>query len=339
MFKRVLEKLGEIFVPIIPAFIGVGLLGGLQRFLLGMGVDDGLQIMKLLNILGWAFWGYLIIVVAMNSAKSVGGSPALGAVAGAIMISPNLEALDMVPGRGGVIGALIAGVLIGYIYRWLVDRVPDAVSVVIPSTGAILIVGLLILYIIQPFAGVVSEAMVGLTKSVLELHGIIAGALMGALWLPLVMLGFHHALVPLNLQLISDIGYSQLMPMFSMAGAGQVGAALAVYLFTKLGKMKIASRDGLPIGILGIGEPLIYGVTLPLGTPFIMAIIGGAIGGAYVGLTGFGATAVYVSGILAIITATAPVHYVIAYLLAVGSGFLLTMLAYRSFYKEPLEEQ
>ena len=31
---------------------------------------------------------------------------------------------------------------------------------------------------------------------------------------------------------------------------------------------------------MGIGEPLIYGVTLPLGKPFISACIGGAFGGA-----------------------------------------------------------
>jgi sucrose PTS system EIIBCA or EIIBC component len=39
----------------------------------------------------------------------------------------------------------------------------------------------------------------------------------------------------------------------------------------------------VPPGLLGIGEPLIYGVTLPLGRPFITACVGGAAGGAVVG--------------------------------------------------------
>ena len=42
-------------------------------------------------------------------------------------------------------------------------------------------------------------------------------------------------------------------------------------------------KGALPVGILGIGEPLIYGVTLPLGRPFITACIGGGIGGAVIG--------------------------------------------------------
>jgi PTS system sucrose-specific IIC component len=33
-----------------------------------------------------------------------------------------------------------------------------------------------------------------------------------------------------------------------------------------------------------VGEPLIYGVTLPLGRPFITACVGGAFGGAIIGL-------------------------------------------------------
>jgi N-acetylmuramic acid-specific PTS system IIC component len=37
-------------------------------------------------------------------------------------------------------------------------------------------------------------------------------------------------------------------------------------------------------GFLGIGEPLIYGVTLPRMKPFITACIGGACGGFFLGL-------------------------------------------------------
>ena len=41
-------------------------------------------------------------------------------------------------------------------------------------------------------------------------------------------------------------------------------------------------KGALPVGILGIGEPLIFGVTLPLGRPFIGACLGGAVGGALI---------------------------------------------------------
>ncbi len=37
-------------------------------------------------------------------------------------------------------------------------------------------------------------------------------------------------------------------------------------------------------GLLGVGEPLIYGVTLPRLKPFITACGGGALGGFFIGL-------------------------------------------------------
>ncbi|KOG90139.1 PTS alpha-glucoside transporter subunit IIA, partial [Streptomyces varsoviensis] len=43
-------------------------------------------------------------------------------------------------------------------------------------------------------------------------------------------------------------------------------------------------KSALPAGFLGVGEPLIYGVSLPLGRPFITACVGGAFGGGFVGL-------------------------------------------------------
>lgn len=70
------------------------------------------------------------------------------------------------------------------------------------------------------------------------------------------------------------------LPILAMAGAGQVGASIAVYLKTKNQKLKQTIASALPVGFMGIGEPLIYGVTLPLGKPFISACIGGAFGGA-----------------------------------------------------------
>ncbi|MDN8760319.1 permease, partial [Staphylococcus aureus] len=62
--------------------------------------------------------------------------------------------------------------------------------------------------------------------------------------------------------------------------------------------LRNAIKGALPVGFLGIGEPLIYGVTLPLGRPFITACIGGGIGGAVIGGIGhIGATAIGPSGI------------------------------------------
>ena len=53
-------------------------------------------------------------------------------------------------------------------------------------------------------------------------------------------------------------------------------------------------------GILGVGEPLIYGVTLPLGKPFITAGLGAGFGGAICMALRVASTAFGPSGLLAI---------------------------------------
>lgn len=116
------------------------------------------------------------------------------------------------------------------------------------------------------------------------------------------MLGLHQALIPIHTTLIEQQGYTVLLPILAMAGAGQVGAAIAVFKKLKHNKsIRKTIKSALPAGFLGVGEPLIYGVSLPLGRPFITACVGGAAGGAFIGLfsmlgTQVGSTAIGPSG-------------------------------------------
>ena len=132
--------------------------------------------------------------------------------------------------------------------------------------------------------------------------GAVAGVVLGGLFLPLVMLGLHQALIPIHTTLIEQQGYTVLLPVLAMAGAGQVGAAVAVYVRLRHDpSIRTTIRSALPAGLLGVGEPLIYGVSLPLGRPFLTACAGGAAGGAFVGFFAMlgdkvGATAIGPSG-------------------------------------------
>ncbi len=116
------------------------------------------------------------------------------------------------------------------------------------------------------------------------------------------MLGLHQALIPIHTTLIEQQGYTVLLPILAMAGAGQVGAAVAVYFRLRHDtSLRTTIKSALPAGLLGVGEPLIYGVSLPLGRPFLTACAGGAAGGAFVGFFAMlgdkvGATAIGPSG-------------------------------------------
>ena len=83
-------------------------------------------------------------------------------------------------------------------------------------------------------------------------------------------------------------GFNTLFPILAMAGAGQVGAALALYVKAdKKALLRTQVKGAIIPGFLGIGEPLIYGVTLPRVKPFITACVGGAVGGFFIGLVSY----------------------------------------------------
>lgn len=188
--------------------------------------------------------------------------------------------------------------------------------------------GLLTIFIIMPVAGVISSSLVGSITWILNVGGAFAGFVLGALFLPMVMFGLHQILTPIHIEMIASSGKTLLLPILAMAGAGQVGAAIALWIRCRKNKQLTNMIKGsLPVGILGIGEPLIYAVSLPLGRPFITACIGGSIGGAVIGAIGnIGATAIGPSGIalIPLIPDGMWWGYVLGLLAAYIGGFVVT---------------
>lgn len=180
----------------------------------------------------------------------------------------------------------------------------------------------------MPVAGFISDGLVHVINWIIGVGGIFSGFIIGAFFLPLVMLGLHHIFTPIHIELINKTGSTYLLPIAAMSGAGQVGAALALWVrCRKNTKLRNTLKGALPVGFLGIGEPLIYGVTLPLGRPFFTACIGGGIGGAVVGgISHIGATAVGPSGIslLPLIDNHMYLGYIAGLLAAYVGGFIFT---------------
>ncbi|OFN63052.1 hypothetical protein HMPREF2540_11505 [Enterobacter sp. HMSC055A11] len=149
--------------------------------------------------------------------------------------------------------------------------------------ATLLIMGAITFTVIMPIGG---WLFTGMSWLFLHLNGNPFGsAVLAGLFLLAVMFGVHQGFVPVYFALVDAQGFNSLFPILAMAGAGQVGAALALFWRAKHGSLLRTQIKGAIIpGFLGIGEPLIYGVTLPRMKPFITACLGGACGGFFLGL-------------------------------------------------------
>ncbi|MFF3782733.1 PTS transporter subunit EIIC [Streptomyces sp. NPDC001933] len=287
-FKLFLRRIANIFVPLIPALIGCGIIAGLNGLLVNLGWLT--SVTPALAAMASGFMALIAVFVGYNTAKEFGGTAILGGAVAAIIVFPgvaNIEAFGqkLSPGQGGVLGALGAAVLAVYVEKWCRRWVPEALDVLVTPTLTVLVSGLVTIFGLMYVAGEVSTAIGTFADWLLSNGGAGAGFVLGGLFLPLVMLGLHQALIPIHTTLIEQQGYTVLLPILAMAGAGQVGAAAAVYFrLPRNESIRRTIKSALPAGLLGVGEPLIYGVSLPLGRPFITACVGGAFGGGFIGL-------------------------------------------------------
>ncbi|MET8035162.1 PTS transporter subunit EIIC [Streptomyces sp. NPDC005345] len=285
--KLLLRRVADIFVPLIPALIGCGVIAGLNGLLVNLGVLTGIT--PALAAIAGGFMALIAVFVGYNTAKEFGGTPILGGAVAAVVVYAGVAkvtvfGMTLAPGQGGVLGALAAALLGTYVEKWCRRWVPTALDVLVTPTLTVLLTGLVTLYALMYAAGELSSAIGTAANWLLSTTGAFAGLVLGALFLPLVMLGLHQALIPIHTTLIEQQGYTVLLPVLAMAGAGQVGAALAVYVRLRHDtSLRTTIRSALPAGLLGVGEPLIYGVSLPLGRPFLTACAGGAAGGAFIG--------------------------------------------------------
>lgn len=339
-FKNILKRLGNVFIPLIPLFVACGLVLAVNN-ISGVYFGDAYKATiaaKIIGLIGNGVFSILSILVGVNAAKEFGSQmPMMGGVLGGILSSPALEKITLfgkalTPGRGEIISVIIVVVLACYIEKVCRKFVPDVLDLFVTPLATLTISVLAALCILQPVGGFISDSIGMVVAQTIASNNmvisVISGAISGALFLPLVMTGMHQALTPIHADLIANVGFTVLLPILATAGMAQVGATIAVLRKTKNERLKKIAKNGLVPGFLGIGEPLIYGVTLPLGKPFLGACLGAALGGAVMAIFKVGAVAIGVSGLpLALLIANGKMGvFLLGVLISYIGGYFFTSI-------------
>lgn len=357
-FHSFLTQFATIFTPLIPGFIAAGLLLGiatlLQQTLVLEGSTAPLWLTSLIGymkIFSVGLFTFLSILIGFNTQKAFGGTGVNGAIIASLFILrystegtvgyyagiDNFFGLVIDP-RGNIIGVLLACMFGAWIERKVRKIIPDNLDMILTSSITLLITGAVTYVVIMPIGVELFKAMSWLF---LHLNGNPFGtALLAGLFLIAVVFGIHQGFVPVYFALMDAQGFNSLFPILAMAGAGQVGAALALYLKAKPDStLRLQIKGAIFPGLLGIGEPLIYGVTLPRLKPFITACFGGAVGGFFIGLVDYmglpiGLNTVFgPSGLVSIplMTSSQGIYagimvYIAGVFISYAAGFIFTLL-------------
>ncbi|MFP3440853.1 PTS transporter subunit EIIC, partial [Pantoea sp. SIMBA_133] len=95
---------------------------------------------------------------------------------------------------------------------------------------------------------------------------------------------------------IGSTGSTFLWPMLALSNIAQGAAALAMILITRNEKTKGLAGTSAVSAFLGVTEPALFGVNLRFKFPFFAAIIGSAIAGLVITVSGVEATSIGVGG-------------------------------------------
>jgi PTS system sucrose-specific IIC component len=147
-----------------------------------------------------------------------------------------------------------------------------------------------------------------------------------------VVTGLHHTFKTLEVELLASTGANPFNALASGGIIAQVGACIAVAMkTTNKVKKSLYISSAIP-GVLGITEPLIFGVNLPRLKAFVCGCIGGGCAGAFssiVGLAGTGMSITVIPGTLLYLNGQIP-QYILANLIGFGVAFGLTTAMYKS---------
>lgn len=351
----VIKSLSDVFVDIMPGILAAALLSGLTGVLNQWDVVEGnatlYGINRLVSLASNGIFSILPLAVCYSACKRYGGKPILGLVMGAIMLDSSLaNAYDAAKGivdvqtislfgfdielvgfQGGIIIALMMGFVIAKLDLFFDKKIPDVVKLLFSPMCSVLISTVLLFTIVGPVGRLLSNGITNGLVWMTQNLGIIGYMVFGGVQQIIVITGLHHIFGAIEAQLLSDTGRNFLNPLMSVALMGQGGAVLGyLALNWKNNKAKELCIPSFISTLFGISEPAIFGVNLRYKFPLVAGCIGGAIAGGYVFLTdlaslGFGTTA------LPGLAICDPAHggyvnYIIAHLIALGVGLVLTVL-------------
>lgn len=353
--QRIIKALSDVFIDIMPGILAAALLTGLSGVLANVDLVQNSEtlygITRLINISSGAIFGFLPLAVSYSACKRFGGRPILGIVMGCIMLSPSLAdayaaaqgtvevttlhlfglGVDLVGFQGGIIVALLMGVVTAKLDLFFEKKVPEVIRLLVSPLLTTLVGALLLFTIIGPLGRGLASGITGALVWMTQNLGVFGYALFSGVQQLVVITGLHHIFGAIEAQLLADTGRNILNPLMSVAMTAQGGAVLGYLLRNR----KDAKTQELCIPsfvsvLFGITEPALFGVNVRFKYPLIGGCIGGAIGGAVVYFTnlaalGFGTTVV--PGIaLADPAGNGYVNYVIAHVIALAAGFVMTLV-------------
>ncbi|WP_375180063.1 PTS transporter subunit EIIC [Enterococcus rotai] len=304
IISTIFSAISAIFAPLLPALAGSGILRGLLILAVQTGIlSEASGTYSILNVASMSVFYFLPVLLAFTSARRFGASPYLSALIGAALLNPEFIALMGDTGNGATTSFLKIPVVLmnynstvvpiilsiwafSYLYKFLDKKVPETLKLVIIPLISLAVMIPLTVIVIGPIGVYSGEAVAQVVNWLIERSSILTGILIGGGWSVLVSLGIHWAVNPIMINNVSTYGFDYIVPFTFACNFAVIGTTIGVYFKARNNKLRSFAVTGLvTVALSAIIEPTLFGLLVKNKKLFLAQIIGGAVGGAYLGLT------------------------------------------------------
>ncbi|QLB21577.1 PTS trehalose transporter subunit IIBC [Vespertiliibacter pulmonis] len=361
-YESAISHMADIFIPLLPALISGGLILGFRNVIGDIKMfDDGTKTLveistfwasmhSFLWLIGEAIFFFLPVGICWSIARKMGTSPILGIILGITLVSSQLMnsyalgsqvpevwdfglfSIDKVGYQAQVIPAIMAGLMLSYIERFLTKVVPDFLNLIIVPVTSIIVAVFLAHAIIGPIGREIGNGVAYVVKLAMTGDFAPIGAtLFGFLYAPLVITGVHQTTLAIDFQMIGSIGGTPVWPLIALSNIAQASAVVAILIMAKKAKVREVAVPAALSAYLGVTEPAMYGINLKYRFPMLCAMIGSACAGLICGLSGVLASSIGVGGLPGILSIQHQFWgvYAIAMIVAIVVPIILTMIVFK----------
>ncbi|MDG4971837.1 beta-glucoside-specific PTS transporter subunit IIABC [Lactococcus lactis] len=321
---KFIDLMSKIFAPILGPLAAAGMLKGIAAILSVAGMSHSGTYL-LIQAAGDGLFQFLPFFLAYSASKKFKMDKFTAMALAAAMLYPSLVNPVSGPALYTIFSGTIFATKIYYTFlgipvivmsyystvvpilfavwfaskieKWLRNIVPTTVKLFVVPFGTLLISVPVSILLIGPIFSWAATGVGNLLILIYNFAPWLAAGLIGGLWQILVIFGLHWGLVPIAINNVATKGFDPIIASSFTASFAQIGALLAVMIKTKEKKVKELSIPAFISGIFGVTEPSIYGVTLPMKTPFAISCVVAGITAAIGGLLNF---KIYVIGGLGI---------------------------------------
>lgn len=297
--SAIFDVIAGVFTPILPAIAGAGMIKGLLSLAATFGwmsPDDSTYL--ILNAIGDGAFYFLPLILAFSAANKFGNNPFVAVSVAAAVLHPQLTALlgtgqntsflgmpvTAVTYASSVIPIVITIWLASYVEKAVDKAVHKSMKLILVPMITLLIVVPLMLIAIGPIGTIIGNGLASGITALFDHAGLFAGVLLGGTMSLIIITGMHYALIPIMIGTVAQLGYDYILPIMFVANLAQAGAAFGVFLKSRNKEFKSIAMSTSITATMGITEPAMYGVNMRLKKPFIAALIGGAVSGAFISL-------------------------------------------------------